>query len=220
MSGLFHGRYLYLTIAALFLLSIALLNILLHIIHDYSLVELLWFCNIASFIGAIGILFRNKIIVSGTLIAALPAQALWIIDFFYQLVGVEGLGRTGALFESDQNFFVFGVSVVLHTTLIPILFYAVYKLGFVLYRGIVFALVIYGHLLLVLSYLFTPTSLNINCVLFPCDVSFSEVQDQIYLGEYASIQYLSRVFLFWTLSAIVFFIISYIYNTVRIKYNH
>ena len=195
---MFERKYKYLDLLASLLTIIVTTNIILHIIYDGTLFELFWFCNMASLLGSAGIFFRNKLIVNGTLIAAVPAQILWITDFLLSVLLDTGLGRTEGLFTSSENLFVFIVSVLLHSILIPILVYATYKIGRSLRRGAFFALFVYGYLLILISYFFTPVHENINCVFFPCDLGISDAYEGIESGAYNSIYYLLKVFSVWS----------------------
>jgi purine-cytosine permease-like protein len=89
---------------------------------------------------------------------------LWIVDFFLELYG-DGMGRTAQQWSYGDV--VFWFSVNLHAILIPISFYAVWKLGFD--KKVLSYVLSYAFLLLVVTYLTTEPVENRNCVFYGCD---------------------------------------------------
>jgi len=152
------------TILGIFVLLSVGLNQYENFIRWQDPFEILWFCDMTAVILGIGLIFKSKSAATLTLVMAVPAQFLWIIDFFLEAFGV-GLGRTEELWEYGQV--VFWLSVNLHAILIPISFYAVWKLGFE--KKILKYVLLYALLLLVATYLTADPSYNRNCVYYGCD---------------------------------------------------
>ncbi|MEA2006795.1 MAG: hypothetical protein U9O20_01380 [Patescibacteria group bacterium] len=148
----------------LFVLFSVFANQYVNFVRWQDPLEILWFCDMtAVFLGA-GLIFRSKKIVTLTLVMAIPAQFLWIVDFFLELFG-DGMGRTAQLWSYGDV--VFWFSVNLHAVLIPISFYAVWNLGFD--KKVLGYVLVYVLLLLVVTYLMTEPVENRNCVFYGCD---------------------------------------------------
>jgi hypothetical protein len=126
--------------------------------------EVLWFCDMTAVILGIGLIMKSRAAATLTLVMAIPAQFLWIVDFFLEAAG-GGMGRTQELWAYGQ--WVFWLSVNLHGILIPISFYGVWKLGFE--RKVLKAVLLYAFFLLALTYITAEPPNNRNCVYFDCD---------------------------------------------------
>lgn len=152
----------------LFVLLLALANIGEHIFFkEYE--DVFWFCNLYGLVLGVSILFQQRALVGTVLVSAIFPQALWIVDFILQVIGY-GFGRTAHMFAGGITFH-FIISSLLHASCIPIAIYGTYKLGYD--KNSVYYAVLAGGILLVCSYAFTSPQNNVNCVFFPCDLSYS-----------------------------------------------
>lgn len=147
------------------LLSVAA-NQYVNFVRWHDPLEILWFCDMTAVILGVGLIFKSKSAATLTLVMAVPAQFLWIVDFFLEALGF-GMGRTQELWDFGQS--VFWFSVNLHAILIPISFYAVWKLGFE--KKILKTVLLYAYFLLAVTFLTTEPPNNRNCVFFDCDGS-------------------------------------------------
>jgi hypothetical protein len=197
-----------LKILAIFLLILVFINILIHLFYyGNEFTEILWYCNLASIILSIGILYKKNLFISLVLITT-PAQFFWIYDFIITSIGINGLGRTSWLFELPLPIFLF--SSIFHFLLIPISIYATLIYGFnkkSFFGGIIFIL-----FSIFVPYYFTSFEDNINCVFYPCDLSFEKISMGVTIptmfGHY--VNFGSYFYLFFiTLRWILFLALSY-----------
>lgn len=142
------------------------LNLLKNYFHSDGFLDLLWFCNIVAIVLGLSMLFRKKKAVTICLVTSIPAQFLWIIDFFLELFG-GGFGRTSFLF--NEPIWVIAISTNLHVIIVPASIYAVYKLGFA--RNILHYILILTFFILTASFLLSDLNTNKNCVFYDCDSS-------------------------------------------------
>ncbi len=149
----------------LFVLGSVFANQYVNFVRWHNPTEILWFCDMTAVILGVGLILRNRVMITLALVMAIPAQFRWILDFFLEAIGV-GAGRTAMLFSYGLT--VFWLSVNLHAIVIPISFYGVWKLGFA--RNALLPILIYGFALLSSSFFFTDSLENINCVFYACDV--------------------------------------------------
>lgn len=161
MSKIKLDRYFFLGI---FVLASLVANQWANFIRWQDPLEILWFCDMTALVLGIGLIMKNKTMITLTLVTTIPAQFMWIVDFFLEAFG-EGSGRTVILYSFGPV--VFWLSVNLHAILIPISAYSTLKLGFDK-KALPFILV-YIFFLLNSTYFFTPISENRNCVFYGCD---------------------------------------------------
>jgi len=139
------------------------------VLHGSDWVEIYWYCNVAGFLLAFGLLFRFAPLVNAVLITAIPSQFLWIWDFFLNMFG-HGLGRTAELF-SGTSLFIFVISITLHVLIIPISAYGSYKLGFSK-SSFWYAWLIFVLILMSATFFLTDVDDNLNCVFYGCDLVY------------------------------------------------
>ncbi len=178
----------------LFVLGSVFANQYVNFVRWHNPTEILWFCDMTAVILGTGLILRNRIMITLALVMAIPAQARWILDFFLEAVG-SGAGRTAMLFSYGLT--VFWLSVNLHAIVIPISFYGVWKLGFA--RKALLPILIYGFILLTVSFLFTNPIENINCVFYSCDV--------VDPGKGYLKYFLVNTLLFWEMTFLISFFI-------------
>ena len=126
--------------------------------------ELFWFCPVAATVTAIAFFRKSSLLFTICLVLAIPAQLPWVFDFILYFFN-GGMGRTDWLARSGA--FIFWGSAVVHSAVIPLAAWGVWRLGF--HRGALFPAMLSGFLLLMVSFFFTPISRNVNCVFFSCD---------------------------------------------------
>ena len=171
---------------AALLTSIVLYNQYLHIAEWGELIEIMWYCNIAALVMAVGLVLKSSKISSLILTLSIITQGLWIVDFFLQMSG-SGLGRTAELFTYDIHIIV--VSTILHGILIPTAFVATRKWGYdksSIWYGFIFITI-----LLWSTYYITPIEENINCVFATCDT-------------HEPISFIKDSYLYWIASFVIF----------------
>ncbi len=183
--------------------------------------ELLWFCDVMSFILAFALFTKNKFLINTTFLASVPAQFMWIVDFFLELT-VGGMGRTAWLFEDADTIFTPFISTVMHGILIPFSFYGIYKLGFV--KRAIFGVYAIIVILLPVTYFFTDPTINRNCVFFPCDLNFVDDFKVINANAdfYMTTEYLVSEMALWFIYSTAFYIFVLIcfmlYNKLKIRF--
>ncbi|HLD69339.1 MAG TPA: hypothetical protein VJA17_01080 [Candidatus Omnitrophota bacterium] len=133
--------------------------------------ELLWYCNVALLVLSAAFFINSSVLATAVLICAIPAQFFWIVGNLFYLAGGEPFGRfrwllnemsgLGIFFELNYHFAVFPASI-----------YAVWKYGY--HRHGFRAAVLIFISLLILSRLLTKPEHNINCMFYPCDVTYTE----------------------------------------------
>lgn len=148
--------------------------------------EVFWFCPLITLLLAYALFRRSALFLSVCLVLSVPAQSLWALDFIFEFFG-RGMGRT-AMLEPCGPLIYWG-SAVIHTFVIPVSFWGVARLGFER-RSLVWAFVC-GAILMVGTFLLTPSFKNVNCVFFPCDADDPG-------GGYLR-YFLTRVLLVWAL---------------------
>jgi hypothetical protein len=185
----------------LFLLFTVAVNLIVHVktLNDWG--EILWFCNFVAILLAIGIFFRNVPLISSVFFSAVPAQFLWIADYFLTIFG-KGIGRVGWLFYENTSIFI--LSTILHGSLIPISFYACYKLGYSK-RAYIYGLILFALILLPVTFYATSYEENRNCVFFDCDLDWEANSEEILENDiYMTQEYLARNVIFWVIILTLF----------------
>lgn len=119
-----------------------------------------------SALAAWALIRRQAYWLTVVLAAAVPAQAMWIVDFVLELFG-RGMGRTAFLMECGPV--ILAASVVTHLLLIPAALAGVLKLGY--HRKAWQGVLLSGALISLGTLLLTPVWKNVNCAFYPCDTS-------------------------------------------------
>lgn len=174
-----------------------------------DLSDILWYCNIIAIVLGAGLILKNNKAVTLAFVTTIPAQLLWMIDFFFELLG-EGMGRTAHIFNNPLWAII--LTTNLHLVLIPIATYGVYKLGFA--ENILPHLILFIVALLSISYFFTDIEVNINCVFYSCDATEPPLgEDKVDYAGY----FIFRSLLFWNLiGVIIYYAMIYL---IRVKKN-
>lgn len=183
------------TVLGIFVLVSVVLNQYVNFIKYWDPLEVLWFCDATAFVLGIGLILKNKTMITLTVVTTIPAQFMWIADFFLEALGA-GAGRTETLYSFGP--LVFWLSVNLHAILIPISAYATWKLGFD--KKSLSWILLYAFFLLNITYFFTPLADNRNCVFYGCDESDP--------GSGYTTYFLLNSLLYWLVLFIVSFFIQ------------
>ncbi len=204
-------------ILAIFVFIVVLLNTLTHIFFEgFDWAELIWFCDLMSYILAYALWTKNRFVISTVFLASVPAQFMWIVDFFMQLSG-SGMGRTAWMFEDSYVWWTPFISTVMHAILIPVSAYAIYKLGFV--KKAILGVYFIIFTLLPISYFFTDPTINRNCVFYPCDLNFIDDKAVIEANPiYMSKAYLLQTITDWLIYGTAFWILSLLVLFVYRRY--
>ncbi len=172
------------------LLLIIVANLTLYYISNGNLSVVFWYCDIAAIILIYAIYTKNNFLATSVLVTAIPAQFYWIVDFILEIFGY-GAGRTALLFENVNGIRII-LPVLLHTLLIPTAFFTVKLYGFNK-RSIIFSIGFFSITLLVATYMIFSPSVNINCVFYPCDLSYyKNFIEIVNTQSYANIIYLLK----------------------------
>jgi|GEM_PF-1215122 len=154
--------------------------------------ELFWFCPLTSAVLSYGLIRRSPLLVTMCLVAAVPAQSMWILDFILQLSG-HGMGRTAELIGYGP--LILSASVLTHSLLIPVSLIGVLCLGF--HTAALSAVLIYASLISFSTFNFTPVHKNVNCAFYPCDA--------IDPGQGYGSYFVFHFMVFWVFIAVISF---------------
>lgn len=142
------------------------LLILFHLNRFDMQYNLLWFCNHAPLLFAIGFLFNNNDLIKGLINVGFFGQILWLIDFSSALLlDTFIFNITNYIFTEEINIFTL-IPILAHLTstfvAIALTFNKPVEYKSINYSGG------YVILLFITSKLFTKETLNINCVYEVC----------------------------------------------------
>jgi hypothetical protein len=96
---------------------------------NYGPTNFLYFCDVALLITLVAIWIESPLLVSMCAVGILASQALWVIDFFSNLVGWPLTGMTDYMFAADHSLFLRGLSLF-HGWLPFLLVFLVWRLGY------------------------------------------------------------------------------------------
>jgi len=97
--------------------------------RNYGPTNFLYFCDVALMITLVGIWIESPLLVSMCAVGILASQALWVVDFLSNLVGLPLTGMTDYMFAADHSLFLRGLSLF-HGWLPFLLVYLVWRLGY------------------------------------------------------------------------------------------
>jgi hypothetical protein len=91
--------------------------------------QLLWFCDIAVLLTALGLLFRSRMLIMAQLTAIVFYHAVWNIDFWSILVFSKSpIGSASYMFYADLGLVEKSLSLFTHVFIIPVALFGVYIL--------------------------------------------------------------------------------------------
>jgi hypothetical protein len=96
---------------------------------NYGPTNFLYFCDVALLLTLVGIWREDALLISLPAVGILIPQALWCIDFLFQLSGGRLTGMTGYMFDENRSQLLRGLSLF-HGWLPFLLFYLVRKIGY------------------------------------------------------------------------------------------
>jgi len=97
--------------------------------RNYGPTNFLYFCDVALIITLVGIWIESPLLVSMCAVGILASQALWVVDFLSNLIGVPLTGMTDYMFAADHSLFLRSLSLF-HGWLPFLLVYLVWRLGY------------------------------------------------------------------------------------------
>jgi len=97
--------------------------------RNYGPTNFLYFCDVALIITLAGIWIESPLLVSMCAVGILASQALWVVDFLSNLIGVPLTGMTDYMFAADHSLFLRSLSLF-HGWLPFLLVYLVWRLGY------------------------------------------------------------------------------------------
>ncbi len=166
--------------------------------------ELLWFCDLMSFVLAYALWTKNRFLLSTVFLSSVPAQFMWIVDFFMNLYG-SGFGRTDWMFEESYVWWTPYLSTLMHAILIPFSAWGIFRYGFE--KRAILGVYFIVLALLPATYFFTDPTINRNCVFFPCDLNFIDDANIIRSNDfYMSSAYLFKEMFTWLIYTSVFYV--------------
>lgn len=150
----------YLTISIWFLFLQIIIFIENYYVYEYNII--LWFCDHAPLLFAIGFFFKNKDIIKSIINFGFLTQFIWIIDFIAKIFfNINALGITTYMFEGELGNFVI-VPLLIHifsTNLALIFTYKNKPTKKALIYSAIYIIIIY-----ILTLSFTPLNENVNCI--------------------------------------------------------
>ncbi len=96
---------------------------------NYGPTNFLYFCDVALLVTLVGVWREDALLVSMPAVGILIPQALWCLDFLFEICGGTLTGMTGYMFDENRSLFLRGLSLF-HGWLPFLLAYLVYKLGY------------------------------------------------------------------------------------------
>jgi hypothetical protein len=137
--------------------------------RNYGPTNFFYFCDVALIITLVAVWIESPLLVSMCAVGILASQALWVVDFLSNLVGLPLTGMTDYMFQADHSLFLRGLSLF-HGWLPFLLVFLVWKLGYD--RRALPAWTVVAWALVLICFLFMPpprpdaglTPVNINYV--------------------------------------------------------
>jgi hypothetical protein len=158
------------TLLAIKLLYTAFMAVLIPVyLYRYGWTNFLYFCDLALLFTLAGLWLENPLLISMCAVGLLLPQALWVVDYIFNLFGLKTTGLTNYMLESHRSLFLRGLSLF-HGWLPFLLLYLVWEMGYDS-RGFI-AWTIVSCIVLPICYVFMPpaqpdpgmTPVNINLV--------------------------------------------------------
>ncbi len=144
--------------------------------YYYGPTNFLYFCDIALFLTLAGIWLESPLLIAMCAVGILAPQALWVLDFALNFVGISILGMTDYMFKHENSLFLRGLSLF-HGWLPFLLAWLVWQIGYDK-RGFLAWTVLAWVLMLICFFLMPPpnpnpglTPVNINYVWGPSDTA-------------------------------------------------
>jgi len=152
--------------------------------HSYGPTNFLYFCDMSVFFTLGAIWLESPLLASMPAVGILLPQALWMVDFLAEIVGLHLTGMTGYMFDASLPLFTRCLSLF-HFWLPILLVWLVWRLGY--HRRAFRAWTLLAWVLVLVCYFFMPPPsephdpsrpVNINYV-----YGFSETHPQSWLPQ-------------------------------------
>jgi hypothetical protein len=95
----------------------------------YGPTNFLYFCDVALLMTVPAIWLESRLLVSMAAVGIFLSQAIWIVDFLGECVGLRLTGLTSYMFDSQRSLFLRGLSLF-HFWLPLLLVWLVWRLGY------------------------------------------------------------------------------------------
>ena len=144
--------------------------------YYYGPTNFLYFCDIALFLTLAGIWLESPLLISMCAVGILAPQALWVLDFALNFIGISILGITDYMFKHENSLFLRALSLF-HGWLPFLLAWLVWRLGYE--KGGFWAWTVLAWVLMLICFFLMPppnpnpglTPVNINYVWGPSDTA-------------------------------------------------
>jgi len=97
--------------------------------HYYGPTNFLYFCDVALIITLVGVWVESPLLISMCAVGILAPQALWVVDFFANVAGIQMTGMTDYMFDGGRSLFLRGLSLF-HGWLPFFVVFLVWRLGY------------------------------------------------------------------------------------------
>jgi hypothetical protein len=149
-------------------------------VRSYGLSNFLWFSDLALLALVPALWLENRLLISIAAVAVIVPELAWNLDFFGQLLtGRPFLDLASYMFEAHRPLALRALSLF-HVPLPILLLWPLHRLGYDP-RALVWQTVV-GEIVLVLTYLLTDPSNNINWVFGPRSRPQRRVSPLLYLA--------------------------------------
>ncbi|AXQ30940.1 hypothetical protein D0B54_20640 [Solimonas sp. K1W22B-7] len=153
--------------------------------HHYGPTNFLYFCDVALFLTLAGVWLETPLLISLPAVGILASQALWLLDFVFELAGGQLTGMTAYMFDEARPLYLRGLSLF-HGWLPILLVYLVMRSGYD--RRALWLWTAIAWVLVWISFLFLPAP-SANHGIAPVNVNyvwgFSDVAPQSWMPPLA-----------------------------------
>jgi len=167
--------------------------------YGFRELDFVWFCSITLFVLALGIIFKNSMLLNSFLSIAILVQPAWILDYIWiSFFNVPLNGLSSYAFQSTYGILEF-INSTRHLLMLPVGLLAVFMLSKKDRRSYIF-IPIFITLLLAFSFLFTPEYSNINCVFSSCVDVMNDLSGMTYLTVFLLATIILSIFFNWIIN--------------------
>lgn len=177
-------------ILAIFL-TLFLLILIPTYLKTYGWRNFLWFSDIGLFATTIALWTQSPLVMSIVALAILPAEILWNIDFFAQLISFGSLnGMSNYMFDKKYSLFLRGLSLF-HCVLPAIIIVYLMRWGYTS-QAIPYSIAL-ACSVLILTYFITDPDENINFVFAPHKFHWQRMPEVVWLLILMLVQLISII---------------------------
>jgi hypothetical protein len=147
--------------------------------RHYGVANFLWFSDIALFVTLVALWLESSLLASMQAVSVVLLEIVWTIDFLARLIfRVKVTAITAYMFKKENPLFIRGLSLF-HLWLPPLLLWLVYRLGYD--RRAWHAQTLLAVVVLVICYLFTDRTQNVNWVFGLWGKAQTRIRPSLYL---------------------------------------